>query len=87
MSLKLEASSISQCGTVSSIACCLSPGVNAVDLYMPRSRRVNLGPGPVARLLGAVALVGLMAWSVLGAALQIITRSPSLASLPEMGLT
>ena len=56
-------------------AWCLTPGVNAVDLYMPRSRRVNLGPGPVARLLGAVALVGLMAWSV------------SLASLPEMGLT
>ena len=54
--LRLAASSISQCGTVSSIACCL-------------------GPGPVARLLGAVALVGLMAWSV------------SLASLPEMGLT
>ena len=31
--------------------------------------------GPVARLLGAVALVGLMAWSV------------SQASLPDMGLT
>ena len=45
-----------------------------------------LGPGPGARLLGAVALVGLMAWSVLGAALQIITRSPSQASLP-WGLT
>ena len=31
--------------------------------------------GPVARLLGAVALVGLMAWSVAG------------SELPEMGLT
>ncbi len=53
----------------------LEPRVNAVDLYMPRSRRVNLRPGPVARLLGEPSLIGLMAWSV------------SQASLPDMGLT